>query len=210
MVDITPGRVITDISDYIFVADAPKPADAIFVPGGIYPQLAERAAELFRLGYAPLIIPSGRYSVKLGRFAGVKEKSGIYSGNYATECEFYTDVLIKNGVPDEAILGEDRSMHTRDNAFFSRGLCDARGVFVGTGLVCCMSFHARRCLMLYKLAFPEAEILICPVDCHNITRDNWHRSGYGVDRVTGELARCGNQFVPEIKRYLGLSPADGD
>lgn len=210
MVESMPDRVIADITEYIFVADEPKPADAIFIPGGIYPQLAERAAELYGEGYAPIIIPAGRYSVKLGRFAGVKEKSGIYCGNYATECEFYTDVLLKNGVPAEAVLGEDRSMHTRDNAFFSRALCDVSGIEVKTGLICCMSFHARRCLMLYMLAFPEAEILVCPVDCHNVTRDNWHKSGYGVDRVTGELARCGNQFVEDIKRYLGLAPAGTD
>jgi hypothetical protein len=27
----------------------------------------------------------------------------------------------------------------------------------------------------------------------------------GIDRVLGELSRCGNQFVPDIKRYLGFA-----
>lgn len=205
-----PDRIISDITEYIFVSDEPRPADAIFVPGGIYPQLAERAAELYCTGLAPVIVPSGRFSVKNGRFSGVKEKAHIYGGDYATECEFYTDVLIKNGVPSSAILGEDRSEHTRDNAFLSRVLCDARGLIIKTGLICCMSFHARRCLTLYKLAFPDSEILVCPVNCHNITRDNWFSSGYGVDRVTGELARCGSQFVGDIKHYLGLAPYDDE
>ena len=66
-------------------------------------------------------MPAGRYSVKIGKFAGVLDKPEIYSGDYATECEFYTDVLLKNGVPASAVICEDRSMHTRDNAFFSRG-----------------------------------------------------------------------------------------
>lgn len=200
-----PDRIISDITEYIFVSDNPKPADAIFLPGGIYPQLAEHAAELYAAGFSSVIVPAGRYSVKNGRFAGVKEKSDIYSGNYGTECEFYTDVLLKNGVPRAAILCEDRSEHTRDNAFFTRKLCDENRVAVKVGIVCCMSFHARRCLTLYKLAFPDSEILVCPVDCHNITRNNWHNSGYGVDRVTGELARCGSQFIADIKRYLELA-----
>jgi uncharacterized SAM-binding protein YcdF (DUF218 family) len=199
-----PDRIIADITDYIFVSDPPAPSDAIFVPGGVFASLAERAAELYGQGKAPFVIPAGRYSVKNGKFGGIKDKPEIYSGDYATECEFYTDVLLKNGVPSSAILCEDRSMHTRDNAFFSRELCDTAGIQVNRGIICCTSFHARRCLMLYKLAFPEAEILISPVDCYGITRDNWYRSSYGVERVMGELARCGSQFVDDIKNYLDL------
>ncbi len=56
--------------------------------------------------------------------------------------------------------------------------------------------------MLYQLAFPEAEIYIVPVDCNNITRDNWFYYEAGIDRVLGELARCGNQFIPDMKEYL--------
>ena len=39
-------RIITDISDYIFVSDPPEKADAIFLPGGSHPQQPEYAAEL--------------------------------------------------------------------------------------------------------------------------------------------------------------------
>ena len=35
-----------------------------------------------------------------------------------------------------------------------------------------------------------------------ITKDNWHKTEQGIDRVLGELARCGNQFVGDIKEYL--------
>ena len=199
-----PDRIIADITEYIFVTDPPSPADVIFVPGGVFASLAERAAELYRQGMAPKIMPAGRYSVKIGKFAGVLDKPEIYSGDYATECEFYTDVLLKNGVPASAVICEDRSMHTRDNAFFSRELCDSLGIKVKRGIICCMSFHARRCLTLYKIAFPDAEILVSPVDCYGITRDAWFCSAYGVERVTGEIARCGSEFVDDIKNYLGL------
>ena len=38
----------------------------------------------------------------------------------------------------------------------------------------------------------------------NITKDNWYKTEQGIDRVLGELARCGNQFVSDIKDYLSL------
>jgi len=49
---------------------------------------------------------------------------------------------------------------------------------------------------------PEAELIVCPLDCYGITKDNWYLSDYGIDRVLGELARCGNQFVGDMKEYL--------
>lgn len=196
------ARFIKDISDFIFVADEPHPSDAIFIPGGPHPEPAEYAAELYARGYAPLLIPAGKYGVKLGKFSGVWSKAEIYQGQYQTECEFMLDVLTRCGVPSTAILGEDRSMHTRDNAFLTRALTDAHGLEIRRAIIVCKSFHARRCQMLYQLAFPKSEILVCPIDCYGITKENWHTFEYGIDRVLGELARCGNQFADDIKEYL--------
>ena len=196
------NRVIADISDFIFISDTPIKSDAIFLPGGSYPEQAEYAAELYKRGFAPVLIPSGGVSVKRKKFDGVKSKAEIYNGNYKTDCEFLTDVLNKNGVPLSAIFGEDKSVHTRDNAFLSRKAADEKGAAIKTALIVCKAFHARRCLMLYQMAFPEAEIKVCPVHCLNITKDNWYKSEQGIERVLGELARCGNQFPEDIKEYL--------
>ncbi len=196
------AHFIEDISNFIFVSDAPAEADAVFLPGGPHPEPAEYAAELYTRGYAPLMIPSGRYGIKMGKFAGVQSKADIYCNEYETECEFLTDVLMRCGVPENAILGESRSMHTRDNAFLTRELTDDRGLTIRKAIIVCKSFHARRCQMLYQLAFPHAEILVCPVNCYGITKESWYTFEYGVDRVLGELARCGNQFVGDIKKYL--------
>ena len=196
------ARFIEDIGNFIFVSDTPATADAIFLPGGPHPEPAEYAAELYAQGYVPLMIPAGRYGIKTGKFAGVKSKADIYCEEYETECEFLTDVLTKCGVPQSAILGEDRSMHTRDNAFLTKALTDAHGLTIRKAIIVCKSFHARRCQMLYQLAFPETEILVCPFDCYGITKENWYTFEYGIDRVLGELARCGNQFVGDIKKYL--------
>ena len=196
------NRIITDITNYIFVSDRPQKADIIFLPGGSFPEIPERAAKLYHDGYAPLLLPSGGVSVKSGKFGGVKSKTYIYDKEYQTDCEFYTDVLLKNGVPHDSLICEDKSGHTRDNAFFSQRLLKENGLVIKKGIICCKSFHARRCLMLYQLAFPETEISVVPVDCYGITCDNWYLQEYGIDRVLGELARCGNQFVGEIKEFL--------
>ena len=195
-------RIITDITNFIFAADGPEKADAIFLPGGSCPEQPEYAAELYRKGYAKWLIPSGGVSVKRDKWPGVRSKADIYSGNYRSDCEFFTDVLLKNGVPVQAIIREDKSGHTRDNAFLSRKAVDEKGVDVKTALIVCKAFHARRCLMLYQMAFPDVDIRVCPVHCYNITRDNWYESETGIDRVLGELARCGNQFAGDIKQYI--------
>lgn len=198
---MTP-RIIEDITRFIFVSDTPKEADILFLPGGSFPEIPEKAAKLYHEGYVRLLLPSGGVSVKLGKFSGVKSKAEIYNKAYETDCDFYTDVLIKNQVPSRAIITENQSGHTRDNAFLSRRATDQKGLDIKSALIVCKSFHARRCLMLYQLAFPEAEIHVCPVDIMNISRDTWHTHEYGIDRVLGELARCGNQFTGDIKEYL--------
>jgi uncharacterized SAM-binding protein YcdF (DUF218 family) len=192
------NRVIADITDFIFIADEPRKADAIFIPGGSDPAPSELAAKLYADGFAPLVIPSGGVSVKTGKFNGVQRSVERYDGDYKTDCEFMTDVLIKNGVPARAIIGEDKSGYTKENATLSRKVADERGLKIKTAIVCCKAFHARRCLMCYQFAFPETEILIAPAKVYGINRDNWYTFSYGVERVMGELARCGNQFVDEV------------
>lgn len=196
------NRIITDISNYIFISDEPATSDAIFLPGGSHPEQPEYAAELYHKGYAKWLIPSGGVSVKCDKWPGVRAKAEIYNGDYRTDCEFFTDVFLKNEVPASAIIGEDQSGHTRDNAFFSRKIVEEKGIAIKTALLVCKAFHARRCLMLYQMAFPDVRIRVCPVHCFNITKENWYESEAGIDRVLGELARCGNQFVGDIKKYL--------
>ncbi|MBR7083526.1 MAG: YdcF family protein [Clostridia bacterium] len=195
-------RIIKDISDFIFISDEPSQSDAVFLPGGSHPAQPEYAAELYRNGYAKWLVPSGCVSVKRDKWPGVKAKREIYNGDYQTDCEFFTDVFLKNGVPANAIIGENKSGHTRDNAFMSRELVEMNGIEIKTALIVCKAFHARRCLMLYQLAFPTVKFRVCPVVCYGITKDNWYKNEEGIDRALGELAKCGNQFVGDIKEQL--------
>lgn len=196
------NKIISDISDYIFVSDTPQKVDAIFLPGGSYPELPEYAAELFHEGYARFLVPSGGISIKHDKWKGVSSKAEIYTANYNSDCEFFTDVLIKSGVPKDAIICENQAQHTRDNAFLSRKILDEMGLNITSAMIICKAFHARRCLMLYQMAFPDVSFIVCPIHCYNITKENWFAKEQGIDKVLGELARCGNQFIDDIKSYL--------
>lgn len=196
------NRIINDITNYIFVADEPEQSDVIFLPGGSDPAIPEKAAELYQNGFASVLLLSGGVSIKTGKFNGVKRKVDIYNGNYQTDCEFYKDVLIKNGVPQTSIIEEDKSGFTKENAILSKKTADEHGMTVRKAIIICKSFHARRCLMCYQFAFLEADIRVVPIDVYDINSSNWYTHEYGIERVMGELLRCGNQFVDEIKEWL--------
>ncbi len=112
------NEFMKNVEEFVFAESQPEKADIIFVPGNGFPDMAEKAASLYREGYAPYILPSGRYSITLGKFAGVQSKKEIYGGDYETEWEFLKNVLLKNGVPEEAILREDQATFTYENAIF--------------------------------------------------------------------------------------------
>lgn len=190
--------IVGAISDFIFVENKPEKADAIMILGGSHPELGERAAQLWKSGYAPVVFASGGFSVKLGKFPGPKSKTDIYDRAYETEFDFFTDVLIKNGVSLAAIHGENKSTFTKENALFAREAAEAAGFSIQRAILVCKAFHARRSLMYYQMAFPDAAFLVCPVPAHGITKENWFRSDYGIERVMGELSRCGNQFTEDF------------
>ena len=191
---------LKQIEDFMFIEDKPEKADVIFVPGNGYPQMAEKAAELYRNGVAPKILPSGRYSITAGRFTGVLDKKECYCGTYKTEWDFLKDVLMQNGVPEEAILKEDQATYTYENAIYSRQVTDHAELEIERAILCCKSYHARRCLMYYQLLYPKTEFYVVPVNADGITRENWKKNEEGIDAVTGELSRIVKQFSLMLER----------
>lgn len=180
--------------EFIFAENQPEKADIIFVPGNGFPEMAEKAARLYKEGYAPYVLPSGRYSITMGRFVGVQSKKDVYNEDYETECEFLKSVLMKNGVPKSAILLEDQATFTYENAIFSKQVTDLHKIKVNRAILCCKTYHARRSLMYYQLLYPDAEILVCPACPDGITRENWRDTEAGVEAVTGEIDRIIKQF----------------
>ena len=62
------NKVIQMMTDFIFLEDVPQKADIIMIPGSGYGALADTAAALWHQSFAPLILPSGKYSKLIGHF----------------------------------------------------------------------------------------------------------------------------------------------
>lgn len=199
-------NIIEDISNFIFVENKPQKSDIIFIPGGSWPELGEKAAELWLNKFSPLILPSGKYSPKRGFFPGTQTKKEIYYGDFETEWDFLKYVLIKNGVNENAILLENCACDkgTYDNAFMSKTVTDSLDLTINKAIICCKSFHARRSLMSYSWAYPNTEFYICPVDIENSNKDNWFTNPIGIQRVMSELQKCGQYFKEAIPTFLEL------
>ena len=188
-------RFIRAVTEFIFVEDVPEKADVILVPGSRKIENAIRAAELYKAGYAPYVLPSGRYSTTYGHFKGVPERyAADYPDEYETEWAFFRAVLMKHGVPESAILREDRATYTWENAQFSRDVLQGAGLPCATAILCCHAFHARRALLYYQAAMPETRFVVCPAETPGYTRNDWFCTEKGRARVLGEVQRLGGQI----------------
>lgn len=185
-------KFIEDITDFIFVEHKPEKADIIFIPGGDQGAIAVKAAELYLEGYAPWILPSGRFSKPVGHCT---------IPGYETEWEFLRDILIGQGVPDAVVLEERQATYTYENAIYSRKVTDALGLKVERAILCPQACHARRALLYYEILYPDTEFVVCPAVTRGISRDNWFLEDEKIDVVLGELERCGSQFHEILREY---------
>lgn len=198
------NKVIQMMTDFIFLEDVPQKADIIMIPGSGYGALADTAAALWHQGFAPLILPSGKYSKLIGHFEGTFDNHYPVSNPAPeNECDYLSALLIDNNVASSAILREPQATYTYENAIFSKQLTDTAQLDIHTAILCCQAFHARRCLMYYQLLYPNTRFIICPTVTQDISKDNWYLSDEKIDKVLGEIERCGSQFH-EILRELNF------
>lgn len=198
--------IIRDMTDFIFIEHTPESSDIIFIPGSGYGALAQTAAKLWHQGFAPLILPSGSHSILQNNFCGSED--GITPQGldvFANECDFHKALLLEQGIPENAILTENQASYTYENAIYSKKLTDSLNLNISKAIICCQAFHARRCLLYYELLYPQTQFFICPTVTQNISCDNWFLDEIKIDRVLGEIERCGSQFHEILKNLLAKS-----
>lgn len=178
------------ITEFIFVETPVSPADVILVPGADHPPLMETAANLYKQGMAPYILPSGGFKPHVG----------------TTEWEYLRKVAIDNGIPEKAILKEDKAQHTLENARFSLEILHKNRIVPKKAIVVCKVGHARRSLLCYQAVFPkDCESLVSPcVDRYGITKENWFSTEIGVKRVMEEVKKIGTYFGDIIPRWYNI------
>ncbi|MGP1612211.1 MAG: YdcF family protein [Catonella sp.] len=192
---------IEDITKFIFIKDEPEKSDIIFIPGSSNWGLAETAAKLYKRGLSNKIIPSGMYFYKIGKFLNERVTDERYKGNYRTEAEFLSAVLVKNGVSDQDILMEEKATNTYENAIFSKELAENNGIEVKSAIICPQAFHARRAFMTYSHLFHNTKLYVVPTDTQGISEDNWYKTERGIEVVLGELRKCGEYFEEYINEF---------
>ena len=188
-------KQIQEITDYIFLEDKTKRADAIFIPGCARPEHTEEAAKLYKEGYAPLLLPSGGYTKVQGSFQGVSEEGRKYGTDFSCEADFLEAVLLQNGVPDHAILKECEATYTLENAEKTKKLLKKQGIHLKKAILCCKAHHSRRSYLYYSRVFPEVEIFVHPVVVDDISKEDWYKTAEGRKVVLGEFSRIGQQLL---------------
>jgi uncharacterized SAM-binding protein YcdF (DUF218 family) len=134
--------------DYHHVHHALQQADCIVVLGSHDTRVADRGAELFLEGWAPLLVFSGA----LGSLT-----SGIWT---RPEAEVFADVAVGRGVPRERILLESRSTHTGENVDFTRQLLAERGRTPRRAIAVQKPYMERRTLATFATRWPELEVVV--------------------------------------------------
>jgi len=134
--------------DYHHVHHALEKADCIIVLGSHDTRVAERGAEVFLGGWAPLVVFSGH----LGALT-----SGMWS---RPEAEVFADVAVARGVPRERILIESRSTNTGENVDFSRQLLAEKGIRPKKAIAVQKPYMERRTLATFARRWPELEVVV--------------------------------------------------
>ena len=125
-----------------------KKADCIFVLGSHDTRVAERGAELFLAGWAPLLIFSGG----LGRLTdGVWEE---------TEADKFSKIALQMGVPENAILVENKSTNTGENILFTQRLLQQQELNPDSFIVVQKPYMERRSFATFKKLWPEKDIVV--------------------------------------------------
>lgn len=104
------------IWDYLCLRQEPEKADCIVGFGNFNDNIARRAAQLYREGYAPKVLFTGG----LGR-----NTEGLLPEPEAVR---FAKVAISCGVPEADILMEDKSANTKENIEFTRALLKKAGL----------------------------------------------------------------------------------
>jgi len=136
------------IWDYHHVGHALAAADVIIVLGSHDTRVAERGADVFLAGWAPLIVFSGY----LGALT-----SDMWT---RPEAEIFAEVAEARGVPRDRMILETRATHTGENVSFSRALLAERGVHPRTVIAVQKPYMERRTLATFQQRWPEVEVIV--------------------------------------------------
>jgi uncharacterized SAM-binding protein YcdF (DUF218 family) len=134
--------------DYHHLNHPLEKSDCIFVLGSHDLRVAERGAELYLEGWAPLLILSGG----LGNLT-----EGLWS---EAEADKFAAVATSMGVPREAMLIENKSTNTGENILLTQELLKEKGLHPQSFLVVQKPYMERRSYATFKKRWPEKKLIV--------------------------------------------------
>ena len=154
------GMTLQEITDFLFIEDPPEAADLIFVFSGRHQERALRAAELYQAGLAPKILVSG----------------GDKRGTGQSEAQTLKKVLLAQGVPQEAIILEEKAANTNERVLYSYPLIEQHLGWqnIKTVILVAAPMQMRRAKRVFAQHCPPAVKILCvPDNRSDITKNNW-------------------------------------
>lgn len=166
------------IWDYMLMHHDLKKVDVIFALGSNDTRVAERAAELYALGYAPYVICAGGFG-----------KRTMFD---KPEAEIFADILIKNGVPKDKIIIENKSTNTGENILFTQNLLKEKGFDFKSFILVQKPYMERRTYTTCKKQWPEIDIVVTSPE---VSFEEYHKEkdqdfkNRFIDVMVGDLQR---------------------
>src|SRR5215467_10758484 len=123
-------------------------SDCVFVLGSHDLRVADRGAELYLQGWAPLLVFSGG----LGNVT-----KDIWT---EAEADQFAAIAMKMGVPQDAILIENKSTNTGENILFTQQLLASKGIDPHSFVVVQKPYMERRSYATFKKHWPDKEMIV--------------------------------------------------
>ena len=154
--------------DYHHVNHTIRKSDCILALGSHDTRVADRGAELYLQGFAPLLIFSGG----LGNFT---------QGHWdESEADKFAKIAISLGVPEEVIIIENKSTNTGENIMFTQALLRERRLDPENFIVVQKPYMERRSLATFKKHWPEKALY---VTSPQITFDDYPTEEITMEKV---------------------------
>ncbi len=192
-------------------------ADAIVVLAGTRGNIEflngklRTAVHLYEAGWAPYIICSGRFSVKVtntpnlildeeiqdaviaGRIQEKDAKVAVKTWDIGLGAEYMREQAIHIGVSAQAVLVEQQSLHTRESAEYVLALlrkCDMHSIILVTS-----PFHQLRTYLTFAKVFQQDDIKILN---YYAETNEWHPVSWFLSAKNRKLVKS---EVERIKMY---------
>lgn len=147
---ITPEaiRLAKILWNYHHMDQPLEKADCILTLGTQDTRVAEHAARLYLQGYAPWIVFSGG----LGKIT-----KDIWT---IPEADRFAAIAISLGVPENAILIENKSTNTGENILFTQQLLQEKNLAVNSFIVVQKPYMERRSFATFKVHWPDKKLMV--------------------------------------------------